>query len=87
MLWSEYEYGIGGRKAARLFTAQERGKVKFKYCRQKVAWDVIDRMVCSGLTAQVVIDRIYGVYGRNKSTTEIIQCLRRDAPEGHPNLQ
>ena len=30
VLWQEYQHGIGGRKAARLFTLSERGRVKFK---------------------------------------------------------
>jgi hypothetical protein len=85
-LWAEYEYGIAGRKPARQFTAQERGKVKFKYSRRKIVWDTIDRMVRSGSTAQVACDRIYAVYGRNKSVTDIMRCLRQDAPAGHPNL-
>jgi len=63
-LWNEYEFGLGGRKPARQFTAVERGAVKFSYSRRKTAWDAIDRMVRSGATAQVAIDRIYGVYGR-----------------------
>ena len=32
-LWQEYQVGIGGRKAARLFTPQERGRCKFKHSR------------------------------------------------------
>jgi len=63
-LWNEYEFGLGGRKPARQFTAVERGAVKCSYSRRKIVWDAIDRMVRSGATAQVAIDRIYGVYGR-----------------------
>ena len=36
MLWNEYEFGIGVNKAAKLFTPEEHGAVKFKYCLQKV---------------------------------------------------
>ena len=86
-LWTEYESGIAGRKPARLFTAQERGKNKFKYSRRKIAWDAIDRMMKSGDTAQVACDRIYNVHGRNKSVSEIINCLRRDGPAGHTMLR
>lgn len=53
-LWQEYEFGIGGRKPARQFTSVERGAVKFTYSRRKITtWDAIDRMVRSGVTAQV----------------------------------
>jgi regulator of replication initiation timing len=38
ILWQEYEIGLGGRKAAKLFTREERGRVKHKYSRQKVVW-------------------------------------------------
>lgn len=86
-LWIEYEYGLDGRKPARQFTARERGQVKFKYSRRKLAWDAIDRMIRSGSTAQVACDRIYSVYGREKSVTQLIECLRRDHPAGHPNLR
>lgn len=44
VLWDEYEYGVGGNKAAREFTPAERGKVKFKYSRRKIVWDVINNM-------------------------------------------
>jgi hypothetical protein len=39
----EYEFGIGGRKAATDFAAQERGRVKHKHTRRKVkvVWDKI----------------------------------------------
>jgi hypothetical protein len=50
-LWHEYEFGIGGRKPAKQFTVSERARVKFKYCRRKIVWDVIDRLVRSGYTS------------------------------------
>ena len=34
LLWEEYENGIGGRKAALLFSREERGKVKDKCHRR-----------------------------------------------------
>ncbi|KAL3763929.1 LOW QUALITY PROTEIN: hypothetical protein ACHAW5_008367 [Stephanodiscus triporus] len=51
VLWAEFESGVGGNKPARLFTASERGKVKFKYCRRKIVWDVIDNLVRRGLSS------------------------------------
>ena len=78
LLWQEYTVGIGGRKAARLFTAAERGQQKYKYTRRKVVWDAIDRMVRHGFTAQVAIDRIYQHYGRELSVTRIINDMLRD---------
>ena len=34
-LWQEYEFGIGGRKAVKDFTAAERGQVKYTYHRRR----------------------------------------------------
>jgi len=80
-LWHEYQHGIGGRKAARLFTAQERGQMKHKYTRRKVVWDCVDRLVRSGITANVAIDRIYAVYGQSSPVTVVINKLRKDRNE------
>ena len=78
VLWQEYTQGIGGRKAARLFTPQERGQVKHRYTRRKVVWDTIDRLVRQGLTANVAIDRIYEVYGRELTVTRLINRMLSD---------
>ena len=45
VLWSEFESGVGGNKPARLFTASERGKVRFMYCHRKIVWDAIEALV------------------------------------------
>ena len=88
VLWEEWMSGIGGRKAARLFSSQERGRVKHKFCRRKVVWDLIARLVRSGFTAQVACDRIVAVYGQSTTVTNIIARLRNDirAKRLHPTL-
>ena len=88
-VWNEYLHGVGGRKPARLFSEAERGRVKFKYSRRKVIWDVVRKMVSLGHTANRAIDLIYEVYGPQTSVTEIINRLRRDKNNGtlNPNLQ
>ena len=88
-LWLEYEQGLGGRKAARLFTAQERGRVKHKYTRRKHVWDLIKLLIRSGLTYQTACDRIYAVYGHTTTVTSIINRLHNDKRSGnlHPDLQ
>ena len=78
MLWEEYERGLGGQKAARMFTRVERGRVKHKYCRRKMVWDLISTLVCGCLTAQVAINRIYEHYGRADSVTVIINKMKSD---------
>ena len=89
LLWQEYQHGIGGRKAAKLFTPQERGRVKFKYSRRKVVWDCISTLVRSGMTANVAIDHIYQVYGANATVTQVVNRMRRDRIDNnlHPLLQ
>jgi hypothetical protein len=88
VLWEEYQHGVGGRKAARFFTPQERGQVKFKYSRRKVFWDVVSHLIRSGLHSNVAIDRIYEVYGQNATVTTVINQMRRDKRNGnlHPLL-
>ena len=89
VLWQEYQFGIGGRKAARLFTREERGRVKHKYHRRKVVWDLVSRLINAGLTAQVACDRLYNVYGDDKTVTTIINRLKQDTRNGtlHVTLQ
>ena len=90
ILWQEWELGIGGRKAARLFTAKERGRVKCTFTRRKAAWDAIENLVRSGLTADRAIDRLYDHYGLDCTTTQIINKIRRDRTLYgglHPNLR
>ena len=85
-LWHEFEFGIGGRKAAKLFTAAERGCNKYQYHRRKVVWDKLAEMVRAGWSAQSAIDRIHEVYGAS-SVTHIINYMRRDRRTGgHPGL-
>jgi hypothetical protein len=74
LLWDEHENGIGGRKAAWLFSREEREKVKEdKFHRRKVVWDCVAMLVCAGLTSQVAIDRIHRIYGENTTVTNIIE--------------
>ena len=57
-LWTECQYGIGGQKPTKDFTAAERGKVKYLYHHRKVVWDVIARLVHASSMAKVAINRI-----------------------------
>jgi hypothetical protein len=88
-LWQEFHHGVGGRKAARLFSYSERGRSKHKYHRRKVVWDLIAGLVRQGHTAEVGIDRIYAVHGGETSVTNIIDGLKRDKKNGtlSPNLR
>ena len=88
-LWQEYHHGVGGRKAARLFSHSERGRSKHRYHRRKVVWDLVSRLIRQGDTAETAIDKIYAVYGGQTSVTNIINGLKRDKKDGtlNPNFR
>ncbi len=48
-LWQEYHHGVGGRKAALLFSYSERGRSKHRYSRRKVVWDLVSSLVRMGV--------------------------------------
>ena len=77
-LWDEYMNGLGGAKAARLFTSRERGMCKFKYSRRKIFWDLVARQVSAGRDALEVIQDIRNHYGAHLSVSAIINKLRQD---------
>jgi hypothetical protein len=88
ILWQENEHEIGGHKAAYHFTWKEKSnkKIKYTYCNWKKVWDLVDKMIQSGYTADSAIDKIYTVYCP-LSVTKIIKQIRNDEPNGgHPQL-
>ena len=79
---------MGGHKAARDFTREERGKVKFVYSRRKVFWDMVSKLINAGNTSDSSIDLIYDIYGRAQGVTYILRKLAADRRSGgHPRLQ
>ena len=88
VLWQEYEFGVGGRKPAKLFTSTERGRVKFNYCLRNHFWNLMKRMLLRGYSHSSAIDKIYNVYGNNHSATKILRMIRNDAKSGgHAQLR
>lgn len=81
-LWREYDFGIEGNKAAKWFSATERGKVKYIYTRRKIVWDQVTSLMRAGYTAQTAVNRIYEVHGRHKSVTWIINQMRKNRQSG-----
>ena len=65
-----------------MFSPQERGQVKHKYSRRKVVWDTVARLVHGGLSANVAVDRIYEVYGRELTVTITINRMLDDRRSG-----
>ena len=87
-LWQEYQFGLSGCKPAKEFNLLERGKTKSVFCRRKVFWDVIVKLVNAGHTSEVAIDKVYGCYGRTTSVTKILLKMVQDRKTGgHPNLR
>ena len=80
-MWEGYTNGIGSNKAARDFTAQERGRCKYKYSRRLVVWKCIERLVVRGNTLNMAFRRIANVYG-DVSMTRLITNMRADERRG-----
>jgi hypothetical protein len=73
---------VPGRKAARDFTARERGADKYRYYQRKHVWDIVANLVNAGVQARVAVDRIYSHYGANKPVTRIIKDTMQDKRNG-----
>ncbi|KAE8974093.1 hypothetical protein PR001_g26104 [Phytophthora rubi] len=87
-LWHEFEFGLNGGKPAKEFTRAERGANKFAYSRRKVFWDIVTCLVRAGFTSDTAIDKIYAVYGRQRSVTAILVAPRQAKKRGgHPSLR
>jgi hypothetical protein len=76
-LWREYEQGLDGGKAAKDYTAVERGRNKHTYSRRRVFWDSVVKLVARGYMADSAIDRISGAYGRRLSVTQVINQMKK----------
>ena len=87
VVWEEYITGIGGNKPAKQFTSTERGAVKHVYSKRKGFWDLVQRMVNNGYTAQVSVDRIYAVYGQDKPVSYILKKILADKKNNHVHPQ
>ena len=74
-LWQEYESGLNGNKAARLFTPVERGRVRKKYSRRNLVWQKISSLVRGGRCHQDAIDHVYQEYGSSATVTQIINKI------------
>ena len=87
-LWNEYEVGVGGNKAAKEFTAKERGRVKSKYCRRKKFWLAMERLIAGGADSNTAIRRIYEVYGVNNKVSHVLKEMAgHEANGGHVLLR
>ena len=86
-LWHEYQFGLSGYKPAKELNVIERGKTKIMYCCMKVFWNVVVKLVNTGHTSKVAIDKVYACYRRNTSGTKILLKIIQDRKTGgHPNV-
>jgi hypothetical protein len=87
-LWREWTDGLEGNKPASQIKRSERGgKMRYVYHNRKVVWDVIKRFTDKNVSHMTAIDNIEAAYGRNKSLSHYVACLKRDKKTGgHPNL-
>jgi hypothetical protein len=83
VLWDEYVNGVGGRKPAKDFTDEERGRVSSKYSQRKVFWDCMARLIANGLSRESAFSRIENTYPG--SLTKKLAALRRDEIRGGHN--
>lgn len=86
LLWEEYTVGVDGRKPAKQFTKGEINVNKpmaTRYCRRNNVWQCIQRLMDTGLSAEVAIDRIYNVYGYLSSPSKIIKEMVADKGKYH----
>ena len=82
LLWNEWMYGLEGRKAAKYFTAYERGRCRHKFSRRRHVWSRVARLVQGGYTAETTVSRIRQCYGVSKSVSGIIEAMKKDKADG-----
>ena len=80
VVWHEYEFGVGGKKAAKLFTQEERGQKKFTYCLRKPFWELFEQMIRHGYNHSSAVDKIEEVY-RNMTFTSILRSIKQASRE------
>nr|KAE8927855.1 hypothetical protein PF009_g21989 [Phytophthora fragariae] len=87
-LCGQYEFELNGLKPAKNFSVADREVNKFSYSRRKIFWDMVATLVRTRFNSDVAIDKVYAVYGRQTSVTNILTALRHDKRQGgHPSLQ
>jgi hypothetical protein len=78
-LWQEYEHGIQGKKAAKLWSSAERGQDKKLYSFRLHLWKQIQEYIMdAGLSEEKAIKCVQVTYGNNgESLTSIIRNIKK----------
>ena len=82
VLWEEWEFGVSGRKPAKLFNSMERGASKSAYSFRKGFWELCNGMIARGYSSSTAIDKIYSVYGGNLSVSKLLCLINKDQKDG-----
>ena len=78
-LWLEFMEGLGGKMAAKHFTASEKGgKSKFRYCRCKVFWDCISKHVNAAYAVNTVFTKNRNCYGHSLPVSKVLVKMTKD---------
>jgi len=88
-LWTEWKFGIGGRKPAQLFSSRERGghgsKAKrMKFCHRLKIYLLLQKLVDEGRTPAQAVAAIKDNYGACFSVTQFSEAIKR--MPNHPNI-
>ena len=81
-LWKEWEFGGPGRKPAKDFAPNERGKAKNAFSHRKPLWDKANELTRSGMSAQVARDTTCDVHGHRMTVTKTLKRLALDRRTG-----
>ena len=79
-LWTEYEFGIGGRKPAKAWKGEERGHKSQKqtYYRRNCIWRIQLRLVNKGYRIEAANALIRRTYGERTSITNMAIAIVAD---------
>ncbi len=79
MLWEEFDTGIGNRKPARFFTAEDRNDKKNQshYKKRSHFWMAMTMLIERGTSSRAAVSRIYQVYP-NMKISEIHLAMQAD---------
>jgi len=90
-LWTEWKFGIGGRKPAQMFSRRERGghgsrSKKMKFCRRLKIYTLLQKLVDEGRTIAEAIAAVKLAHGAAKSVTQFSEaiCLIPNHPSLNP---
>jgi hypothetical protein len=81
LLWEEYQHGIGGRKAAKLFTSQERGRLKHNVA-ERLCGTLFHRLSVLAIHPMMLLIECMR-YGVQSSVTTVINRLENILKRRH----